>query len=129
MEAQAYLDFVKERLLFCPKIVSVEIVDQKTSLQTQGYFRARLRLGNGSFAEISEYFTIHSGLYRPLKYRYQWMDGSQTRLIKRWDNVPHFPHIASFPHHVHIGSETNVMASKPLSIIDFIDIIEREIDR
>ncbi len=128
MDARVYVEEVKGRLLLCAKIASIEIVDEKVSLQNRGYFRARLRLINGDFIETSEYVAADGNQLRTLKYRHQWMDESQTRLIRRWDNVPHFPQISSFPDHVHIGVEGDVSASGPLSILDLIAIIEKEID-
>lgn len=127
MDAQTYLKTVKERLTFCLKIRSVEIVDERVVLPTHGYFRARLILTNNDFLEVSEYFACDGNQCSPLKYRYQWMDGSFTHLIKRWDNVNHFPELPGYPHHVHVGSENNVFPSEPLSIIDIIRIIEQEI--
>ncbi len=126
-DVRTYMEAVREKLLLCPGIVSVEITDERIPLENRGYFRARLTLANGDFLEISEYVVSDSGQPRPLKYRYQWMDSSQTRLIRRWDNVPHFPHISSYPHHVHVGHESNVFASEPISITDLIEIIEREV--
>lgn len=39
------------------------------------------------------------------------MDATKTQLIKRWDNVQHFPNLPNFPHHVHINEESNVSVS------------------
>jgi hypothetical protein len=41
-------------------------------------------------------------------YKFHWQD-SQGRLIKRWDNAPHHPEVEGFPHHLHDGSEENVI--------------------
>jgi len=41
-------------------------------------------------------------------YHYQTPDGI---MIFRYDNTPHFPNLATFPHHKHEGSESNVIAS------------------
>ena len=35
------------------------------------------------------------------KYTYHWMDAAGT-LRRRWDNAPHWPDIATYPHHVHV---------------------------
>jgi hypothetical protein len=128
MDVQTYFAAVKEKLLLCAKIASIDIVDEKVSLQNRGYLRVRLRLINGDFIETSEYVVADGDQLRTLKYRHQWMDESQIRLIKRWDNVPHFSQISSFPDHVHIGDEENVSASEPLSILDLIGIMEKDID-
>lgn len=128
MDVQTYLKKVKEKLMFSMKIRSVKITDERIVLSNHGYFRARLVLSNNDFPEVSEYFMCDGNRCSPLKYRHQWMDGSFTRLIKRWDNVNHFPNLPGYPHHVHVGSEDNVFPSKPLGIIDVIRIIEKEIE-
>ncbi len=128
MDAQSYLKAVKRELAICLKIRSLEIVDERVASASRGYFRARLALTNDDFLEVSEYFVCDGNQCSPLKYRYQWMDGSFTRLIKRWDNVNHFPNLPGCPHHVHVGSEDNVFPSQPLNIIDIIRIIEQELE-
>lgn len=60
-------------------------------------------------------------------YRYQWMDKTKQILKKRWDNVEHFPNLPNFPHHVHIGEESNVHPSQSRNILELIDLIEQEI--
>lgn len=37
-----------------------------------------------------------------IKYSFHWQDFS-NRLIRRWDNEPHWPDLDSFPHHCHIN--------------------------
>lgn len=51
---------------------------------------------------IAEYVVINSGIQR-LKYRYhlQSLDGS---FVRRWDNAPHYPDLATFPDHCHLAS-------------------------
>ncbi|MFB2971551.1 DUF6516 family protein [Aerosakkonema sp. BLCC-F183] len=86
-----------------------------------------MTLSNGDFLEVVEFFVLRDRTCVTESYRYQWMDNSQKVLRKRWDNVEHFPDLPNFPHHVHVGEESNVEASKSLSILDLIDIIEAEI--
>ena len=121
-ETPAYFDAVKVKLTLCPEIRSVEIVDERAISTTHGYFRARLILFNGDIVEISEYTVSDGNECRPCKYRYQWMD-SHKNLIKRWDNANHFPELEGFPHHLHIGEEFKAMPSKPLNLMEIIDII------
>jgi len=86
-----------------------------------------MKLTNNDFVEISEYFTLENGNIIANKYRYQWMDEKQQKLIKKWDNSHHFPNLPGFPHHVHIAKEDNVETSKAIGIIELIDIISEEI--
>ena len=51
---------------------------------------------------------------------------SKQRLRKRWDNVTHFPDLPNFPHHVHIGEESNVESSQCRNIRELIDLVEQE---
>ncbi len=129
MDPETYLIEIKAKLAVSSFIRSINIVDERTVLSDRGYFRAQITLMNGDFLEVSEYFVLEEGRYIPKRYRYQWMDVTQRDLRKRWDNAEHFPSLAGFPHHVHIGSEEKVAPSKALCIIDLIDIIEKEICR
>ncbi len=121
-----YLDELKMRLLLSPIIVSYRITAER-ELNDRGYFRARLTLVNGDFLEVSEYFILQNGRCVTLEYRYQWMNGSQQQLIKRWDNARHFPNLPNFPHHIHDHSETHVIPGNPLSIIELMTAIESEL--
>src|SRR5512136_1842156 len=104
---EQYLQDIKTKLLLSPIVASFRISSER-ALTDRGYFRARLRLINGDFLEVSEYFSLQAGHCVTQEYRYQWMNASQNQLIKRWDNAEHFPDLPHFPHHIHIGSEINV---------------------
>lgn len=129
MDPETYLIEIKVKLSVSSFIRSIEIIDERIVLSDRGYFRAQLVLRNGDFLEISEYFVFEEGRHIPKRYRYQWMDGTQKHLKKRWDNADHFPSLQGFPHHIHIGSEGKVVPSKPICILDLIDIIEKELSR
>jgi Family of unknown function (DUF6516) len=60
-------------------------------------------------------------------YRHQSMDEKQQVLKKRWDNAEHFPNLPNFPHHVHVGDESNVEPGTSLSILELIEIVETEL--
>lgn len=124
--AQNYIRDIKVCLATSPAIVTVEIVSER-STENKGYFRARLHLANGDFLEVSEYFVIQAEEVSTLEYRYQWMNGAQQNLIKRWDNAEHYPDLPNFPHHVHIGDKKRVVPGQSLCIIGLLEIIEREI--
>lgn len=121
---QQYLTEIKTKLISSLAVDSIVIVKERASLE-QGYFRARLRLSNGDFLEVVEYFVVKDGRCITETYRHQWMDQTQQVLKKRWDNVEHFPNLPNFPHHVHVGDELNVEPSQSLSILELIEIIER----
>ena len=105
MNPQSYLAEIKVRLVISPVVASIPIVEER-ALPDRGYFRARLVLNNGDFLEVTEYFVVEDERCVTRRYRYQWMDGLQKVLRKRWDNVEHFPELPNFPHHIH-SSFTN----------------------
>ncbi|MBS1252507.1 MAG: hypothetical protein MAG451_01547 [Anaerolineales bacterium] len=53
------------------------------------------------------------------KFHYQEEDGT---LIFRYDNVPHYPHLSTFPSHKHVGD--SVIEAQPRDLSDVL----REID-
>ena len=48
-------------------------------------------------------------------------------LIHRWDNTPHHPDIATFPHHQHIGNELNVHSSKKMTLYEVLLFIQNSL--
>ncbi len=126
MDPRGYLAEIKAKLVSSSSVVSISVVEERT-LPDRGYFRARIGLSNGDFLEVAEYFVVEEEHCATRRYRYQWTDESQQVLRKRWDNVEHFPELPNFPHHVHVGDESRVEPGLPLSIIELVDLIEREL--
>jgi len=60
------------------------------------------------------------------KYAYHWQT-SDARLIRRWDNAPHWPDVATHPHHCHVESRENVVPSEHPAIADVIQYITGEV--
>ena len=90
----------------------------------EGHLRARLTLSNGDQLEFSEYVRVAEGQIEVLTYSFHWAD-SDGRLIKRWDNVPHFAQLPGAPHHVHEGQEGNVLPGAEISIAEVLDEVYR----
>jgi hypothetical protein len=110
------------------KLATSSVIDAFTILEEKvwserGYIRVRMTLHNGDFLEVAEYFAFESDKHVTYRYRYQWMDGERLVLRKRWDNVEHHPELPNFPHHVHVGSEKNVVPGKSLGIIELLDLL------
>lgn len=63
---------------------------------------------------------------KKLKYRYHVMDKNR-KLIFRYDNVPHFPKIKTYPHHKH--TKNKVVESKVPGLLEVIQEIETFIVR
>ncbi len=124
---QDYIGNIKDRLLNSPMIEKINIFEENSSFNS-GYFRVRFSLKNGDFVEAAEYFTIRGEQIIQQRYRYQWMDSTQTLLRRRWDNAAHFREIPTFPHHVHVDREDNVMPSHMFGIAELVDILETILD-
>ncbi|MEK7532109.1 MAG: DUF6516 family protein [Patescibacteria group bacterium] len=60
------------------------------------------------------------------KYSYHWQS-KNGKLICRWDNAPHYPSIATHPHHKHEGMRENVVPSRELTLEVVLYIIEKQI--
>ncbi len=126
MKSDDYLIEIQARLVTSSVIAEIEAVVEEWALVDQGYFRARLRLNNGDFLEVAEYFVIVDEQVDTRRYRYQWMNAERTVLRCRWDNVEHFPNLPNFPHHVHADDQSAVPGRK-LSILDLIGVLEEEL--
>ena len=61
------------------------------------------------------------------KYSYQWMT-SEGKLLRRWDNAPHWPDIATAPHHVHIPDQTSPQASTITNLEELFDYLTKILD-
>src|ERR1700740_153503 len=75
------------------KITKVQIVDNDPIDAYNYLFKLRCRLTSGNRLQIRLRATQGK-----LNYSYQEFS---TVPLQRWDNAPHFPHLASFPHHYH----------------------------
>ncbi len=104
------------------QIEVMEIFDRSDSPGQTSEFYAELHFPNRSRLSvveklIAERFTITKARYT---YHYQRADGT---LIFRYDNVPHYPELKTFPHHKHVDDSV-VAAQSP----DLSEVL-REIDR
>jgi len=79
-----------------PAVKQVQVVDLIDEA-TVKHLKCRAELIDGSTLHVTE-----SSIIGKNKYSYHWQD-AHNQLIIRWDNAPHHPHLASFPHHRHEG--------------------------
>ncbi|QQE67323.1 hypothetical protein GFS31_40360 (plasmid) [Leptolyngbya sp. BL0902] len=126
LSPEDYIHRVKATLTQSPVIATWTMLNE-TILSNRGHIRVRLTLQNGDFVEASEFFYFKETGIEQQRYRYQWMDSTKTKLRKRWDNAPHFPEIATFPHHVHVEQEDKVFPSTMLGILDLVALLESAI--
>ena len=64
----------------------------------RGFIRFAIKFIDDSELHVFEH--IDSTLHKT-DYSYHWQD-REKNMIARWDNSPHHPEVATFPHHMHI---------------------------
>lgn len=79
--------------------------------ELRGSIRIRATLRNSHILEFAEYVSESKGQLEKLNYSYHWQD-EQGKLLKRWDNAPHFLKLSNAPHHIHLDEENVVSASQ-----------------
>jgi len=83
-----------------------------------------LELVDGSTLYVKEYrFSDGSR-----KYSFHWVD-ADGGLIIRWDNAEHWPDIATFPHHKHLGTEALPRPSTETSLDAVLQVIAEKYDQ
>lgn len=68
----------------------------------QGIVEGRLAFHDGSLLEFHEFVVVRNGQLVKLRYAYHYQNKS-LETIFRYDNAPHYPHMATYPHHKHVG--------------------------
>jgi len=120
-DASDYLAFVKSTLISCVCVTGITLLRDEALVET-GLYRYRITLSDGGFLEICERFTIENDEVKVTKYRFHWQDATGL-LQKRWDNAAHHPELETFPHHLHDGSEMNVISHYPVTVVDILKIV------
>ena len=69
------------------------------------YLKSHLIIIDSSILEIAIFTTASSDRLLIDKYRLHYMDSS-GKMIFRYDNAPHHPELAIYPHHKHTPDET-----------------------
>ncbi len=122
-EIAVYLDNIKFKLIVSPIVAEYQIVKERVTA-TDGYLRVRAALTNSDYLEMAECFERTATGIQTVDYHHQWMDTAKSQLHRRWDNTPHHPELPSFPHHIHVESDGNVVAGQSTSICQILDVLE-----
>jgi len=112
---------------------STVVTSQQIELDEQdvyvAYLKGAVNLVDGSMLFFAQYVQIEgasSDRMTRKKYRYHWQAPSgDTRY--RWDNARHYPGLATFPDHVHVGPDEEARASGPTDLWHVLGQIEREL--
>lgn len=116
---------IKLFLLFSTVIESFVIIRERTS-EKDGHLRIKCNLVNNDLLEFSLYAEKRGEIPSIENYSYHWQT-KDGQLICRWDNTPHHPEIASFPHHIHVNKEDNVQSSIAMDISKLLEILKEKI--
>ena len=118
MMAQDILDVLSSSEIVQEIIVLIQI--QEPANQA---LRARVHLKGGYILHINESLGIG---YRNYSYHIQ----KSERMVRRWDNAPHWPAMKTFPHHLHLSNEDQPSECNEIFIDDVLNemkaIIEGE---
>jgi len=118
-----HFDRVLLAALGSPQVKRVEQVRREHDATGRiGFMCYRLTLINDDLLELTERVEVQAEEIVVTKYRHHWQN-QEGFLIKRWDNAPHHPQVASFPHHLHDGSEDNVVAHPPVHALQVLRLV------
>lgn len=113
---RTYFLQVQEKLSkIAPIISTVEIDFEEDELLGIASIKGRLTFIDGTVLDFSEILLIDRR-----RYRFHYMD-AKNNLIVRWDNVPHYRHLSTFPSHKHVSD--NAESAEPISLIDALNEI------
>jgi TFIIF-interacting CTD phosphatase-like protein len=122
---EQYLRELDELISASPEVIDVQIIRRSvwdTELEKVALYRYRLKMSDRSLLELTERLVEEKGTLSIKRYRHHWQsyDG---QVIKRWDNAPHHPEIDTFPHHLHDGSESNVIGHGEIAGLNALRIV------
>lgn len=118
----AYFDAIEQQLLALPNFY-VEQFTVTILSPERANLKLRARLQAKYLLAVSEALRVIDGQVTQLDYRYHFQD-ENNQLIFRYDSTPHFPDLASFPHHKHCPrrllqptSQTSLQSCEKLAVI------------
>ena len=119
---QAFFDAIESHLLQNPIFKAYTIMRFEIAF-SEGKLRIKSLLQDGGTVEFFLYVDETKGDIHLLKYSVHWQDG-QDRLIRRWDNAPHYPDLPNAPHHIHEADGSISSADTLPSIFQIFQEIE-----
>lgn len=93
--------------------------------ETVGFVRGDIYFINDSRLHIRELIDIQKGERIKYAYHYQAADGA---IIFRYDNAPHLPSLANFPHHKHLSTSSAIISSEIPTLSTVLNEIESLIE-
>lgn len=123
-DAANYLAHIKALIVANRQVIHWTVAREEAQ-GDMGLFRYRLILRDGGLLEMFERFRVVEERVAVAKYSFHWQDAA-GQLRKRWDNAAHHPEVPTHPHHVHDGTETDVLPHAPISAEEVLAIIAAE---
>ena len=106
----AYFESIEQRLLALPNLYVEQFLGTIVSPE-RANLKLRIRLQTKYLLAVSEALLVVRRQITQVDYRYHFQD-ENNQLIFRYDSTPHFPDLASFPHHKHLPDEV-IAVDKP----------------
>jgi hypothetical protein len=128
MTARDYYRSVLQ-LLTASRVVTGQHIEFDEQDVSVAYLKGAISLIDGStlfFAQYVQIEEVGGGQIERKKYRYHWQAPDGTTRY-RWDNARHHPSLATFPNHVHIGTNEEVQEHNPADLWQVMSQIEKEL--
>lgn len=115
------IDYFLEIQHLIKSSIFVENVDVEYEVKSRniGLVHGVLGLIDGSTLQFMELISIKGDRITRLKYRFHLMNAN-NEMVFRYDNAPHHPEIASYPHHKHIKGEEVPKQSEEVGLRDIL---------
>ena len=96
-----------------------EYIHRLVPLQVEDeYLKIVIYFTDGSSLRVTEEW--RDGVL--IKYSYYWLS-ADDRLKIGWDNAPHHVRLANFPHHKHVGRQSNIQPSGETCLEEVMQVI------
>lgn len=128
MQLDRYLDWIANTLDSRRDAELEHFWVEYTEPGRQALVEGRLRFWDGSLLKFVEVLQQRGAVIGKLEYAYHYQD-RQASLIFRYDNAPHHPDVATFPHHKHVATprqqEDRVEPATPPHFSEVVREVER----
>ena len=98
-------------------------VERRIMTRNGGYIKATVTFVNDSQLSIREFV---NGKLRKTDYAYHYQ-GSDGKLVFRYDNAPHHAHVTTFPHHKHMPDKPKPEPTSEKTVINVVSEIVKTI--
>ena len=123
MLVEAYFQEIRHLIETHPSVSLTDVTYDKRGAH-EGFIRGELVFVDDSILHFREFIDTETTVER-LIYAYQYMRPDKD-LVFRYDNSGHHRNrdLSTYPHHKHDGSECNIVASSPPTLVEVLIEIE-----